>query len=305
MSETLSKVQSYQPCNLCGDTKGTLFQSKKDDSKNRSEFNRTRATRFSAHSSSRLLSSLVKCLNCKLIRVEPMPSEEFLLEAYSSAASELHAEPTVFRRKSFERAIAKLDSTLLDKGPLKVLDIGCSSGEFLMVMKQFGCSVYGIEPSDALRKIAVEKNGISVFAGTLPNKKVENESFDLVSMWDVLEHVRDPSRFIADASILLDRGGRLLLNIPMIDTLPARLLRGLWPFYLDVHLYYFSMSNLTQLLSKNGFEVEVIRPYFQTLPVGFLLSRYFPSPLIRYSRILNMIPLTYYMGQRTILARKT
>ena len=77
--------------------------------------------------------------------------------------------------------------------------------------------------------------------------------FDLITLSDVLEHVSEPSQMINDVLQYLRPSGLLLLNLPMIDTLPARFLNKFWPFYLEVHLYYFTIQTINQFLKINGF----------------------------------------------------
>jgi hypothetical protein len=104
-----------------------------------------------------------------------------------------------------------------------------------------------------------------------------------------------------DISKILDTNGILILNLPMIDTFTARLMRFKWPFFLEVHLYYFTKKSIESLLKNNGFKIVQTSRYSQSLSIGYLLNRVFGKD---FPKFLGLIPFRYCMGQRTIIAKK-
>ena len=90
----------------------------------------------------------------------------------------------------------------------------------------------------------------------------------------------------------------------MVDYFPAKLLRGAWPFYLNVHLFYFTRKTIIKLLEKNGFEVIHVKNYWQCLSLGYVLIR---ANLPISPEILKKLrlPVWYYLGQRTVVAKKS
>ena len=92
-------------------------------------------------------------------------------------------------------------------------------------------------------------------------------------MWDVIEHVSDPSDELGRAYRLLKPGGWLAAHTMDIDSLAARLMRGRWPWLMDMHLYYFSQRTLSQMLINNGFDVIWSGAQGRYLRLGYVSSR--------------------------------
>ncbi len=138
-----------------------------------------------------------------------------------------------------------------------LLDVGCATGDFLQHMKQtYGWSVQGVEVSAYAAKLARERYGVDVFTGTLGEACFSENFFDAVTMWDVLEHLHDPSNELKEIYRILKPGGVLALRVPNAASFDARIFGSYWAG-LDAprHLYIFDKETLTHLLSKNGFEV--------------------------------------------------
>ena len=128
------------------------------------------------------------------------------------------------------------------EGTGSVLDVGCASGAFLRLMREAGWSVMrrraigstipaGNESARRRRKI---------FSNACSRRRRLQGGFDLVTMWDVLEHVTHPVEFLSMAACLLRPGGYVVLNVPRIDSPAARLLGRRWPVLLAEHLNYFT-----------------------------------------------------------------
>jgi SAM-dependent methyltransferase len=128
----------------------------------------------------------------------------------------------------------------------RLLDVGCASGSFLEEAAAYGWEVTGVEPSREHFEIAREKlaGKGTLICNTLQEAGLARSSFDVLTLWDVLEHVPDPGGFMARCASFLRPGGYLFLNVPDLDSLPARLLRERWPLFLPEHLNYFNRSSL-------------------------------------------------------------
>jgi hypothetical protein len=138
---------------------------------------------------------------------------------------------------------------------------------------------------------------------TLEEYSRNGKLFDVVSLWDVLEHLSDPKQTLKKIHAMLPSEGLLILNLPMIDTLPARVMGFRWPFYLNVHIYYFTLKTIEALLLETGYEIQGVRRYWQTLSLGYVLNRAGIKLPEKVEDMLN-VPFRYYMGQRTIIVRK-
>ena len=111
--------------------------------------------------------------------------------------------------------------------------------------------------------------------------------------------------------LILLSDGHLIVNYPDYDSWPRKLMGTKWPFFLSVHLFYFTPQSIRQILEKHGFQVVRIEPYFQTLELGYVLERagqifYFAKWVERAVKILGLgqIPFKYYLGQTLVTAKK-
>ncbi|ADG68505.1 Methyltransferase type 12 [Planctopirus limnophila DSM 3776] len=139
-------------------------------------------------------------------------------------------------------------------GSGRLLDVGCGSGGFLTRMKRLGWNVEGIDyASDVARKVQ-ERTGIRVLAGTIPHPELKLSSYDVVSLWHVLEHVPDPRATLSAAADLLAPGGKLVLEVPNIESWSFAEFREDW-FALEAprHLNHFSPKSLAKILPEGRF----------------------------------------------------
>lgn len=139
----------------------------------------------------------------------------------------------------------------------RVLDIGCGSGRFLRAMRSAGWEVAGLELNDETATAARKVHGLAVET-TLD--AFGDQSFDLITITHVLEHIRDPSGMLRRCVSLLKPGGVMAVAVPNIDGWQARLTRENW-FHLDVprHLWHFSEAWLATALRELGFEILATR----------------------------------------------
>ena len=138
--------------------------------------------------------------------------------------------------------------------PSRLLDIGCASGMFLRRAAADGWSVVGVEPSQQLSRLAKENldGRGEIIPTTLQTASLTGAAFDVVTMWDVLEHVPEPAEFLRTAASLLRPGGHLFVNVPDLDSLQARLLGARWPLLLPEHLNYFNRGSLAYCGKQAG-----------------------------------------------------
>jgi hypothetical protein len=133
----------------------------------------------------------------------------------------------------------------------------------------------------------------------------------MVTLWDVIEHLTNPAKVINSIAEILDDEGILLINYPNYDSLIRKLMGKKWPFFLSVHLIYFTPKTIKNFLHSCGFEIIEEKPYWQTLELGYALDRagsYFHlfkllSSISKFLKI-DRIPLKYQMGQTLIIAKK-
>ena len=141
-------------------------------------------------------------------------------------------------------------------GRRSLLDIGCGSGTFIHLASQRGFDAHGMDISERAVRAAREAYGLPVEQGDIGSPAFPERKFDVVTMFHVLEHLADPGRAIDYAASLLDGDGALILQVPNVRSLQARLFRSRW-YGLDVprHIVNFAPRSLELLLSGRGFRI--------------------------------------------------
>jgi cyclopropane fatty-acyl-phospholipid synthase-like methyltransferase len=119
---------------------------------------------------------------------------------------------------------------------------------------------------------AIER-GLCVVQGTTATADLPEEFFDVVTLWDVIEHVGDPLAELRRVHRLLKKGGMVVVHTIDIGSLFARAMGSRWPWLMEMHLYYFSRSTLREVLQEAGFTVLDIRAQGRYLRLGYLMSR--------------------------------
>ncbi len=211
---------------------------------------------------------LRRCQDCELVAVANPPAPEELAIIYSDDAGyhEDWADPTSDAvRREREMARRQLDAVHGASAPGiggTLLDVGCSVGLFLEEARAAGWDVRGVEFNESTARAARQLRGLDVITGSLENADLDDASFDVVTLWDVLEHVPDPLATLRAAARVLDPGGSLWIETPNIDGLFPRVSyragRRLdyWPHPEPPHhLFQFSPRSLAYTLRAAGFEV--------------------------------------------------
>ncbi len=142
----------------------------------------------------------------------------------------------------------------------RVLDIGCGSGQFLGRLAALGYECHGTELSEETGRRAAAVPGLRLHVGPLDRDTFSPESFDLISIWHVLEHLPDPDEVIRNCRRWLAPGGHLMIAVPNIASWQAGLFRGAW-FHLDPprHLQHFDPASLRAILREAGFRTPQFR----------------------------------------------
>lgn len=148
-----------------------------------------------------------------------------------------------------------------------MLDIGCGEGLFLSIARSMGWQAEGVEPSVAASTRAREAHNLLVFTGTLEQAKFPSSHFDVIFMWDVIEHLKNPSEVMNEVNRILKPGGLLLVYTPNYSSLVYIVARFLYKLsvksflknlHTAKHVYFFTPRTLTQLLNKHNFEIKEV-----------------------------------------------
>jgi 2-polyprenyl-3-methyl-5-hydroxy-6-metoxy-1,4-benzoquinol methylase len=222
-----------------------------------------------------------------------MPDAVRLLEAYGAVEDPLYLAEKENRYLTFRRALGLL-------GPpdgRRLLDVGAYCGIFVDVARQAGFAAEGIELSRwAVRE--ARALGLPVRNETLVEAARSGARYDVLTLWDVIEHLADPRRELLAAAELLRPGGEI----------HARALGARWPWLMDMHVVYFDRRTLPRLLEETGFRVVQRRTYTHTVSADYLLRKAgasFPilSPLFRLARRLvpGRLPVPVNLGDNMVV----
>ena len=130
--------------------------------------------------------------------------------------------------------------------------------------------------------LAQKKFGERVYNGTLENAGFADETFDLVALSDLLEHVPSPLSFLKEVWRILKPGGMVMIVTPNAASVTERLMRGKWSHYKSEHLYYFSPTTVETCLVRADFTPVVIKPAPKYLNLEYIVRQFtnYPHPLL-------------------------
>ncbi|MFQ5631113.1 MAG: class I SAM-dependent methyltransferase, partial [bacterium] len=207
--------------------------------------------------------SLVQCQECTLIYLNPRPVEEASAAFYEneeytpfvSAQSTQSGFDKIYQRirkynNSWKRRLIERNTP--EKGSL--LDVGCGTGEFIAEMARSGWQTRGLERDPKAAAYAVGELELDVICGTLDAMPSAPESYDVVTMWHVLEHLYEPHRALVQIRETLKSGGLLVLAAPNANSLDAKFYKENWVAYdAPRHLQHFTLKSLRSLCEMHNF----------------------------------------------------
>jgi 2-polyprenyl-3-methyl-5-hydroxy-6-metoxy-1,4-benzoquinol methylase len=215
----------------------------------------------------------------QILKTHPQPTLDKLGSYYEfeDYISHTDGKRTLFekmyhfiKRKAIRDKVKLINSYQPLKG--KILDIGAGTGDFLLECKNQNWDILGIEPNDKAKGIALGK-GVK-FGDTI--EKLESNSFDVITMWHVLEHVPDVEHQVAELKRLLKPSGTIIIAVPNFKSYDAKYYKEFWAAY-DVprHLWHFSKTAIEKLFDKQNMNLEDIKPmWFDSFYVSLLSEKY-------------------------------
>ena len=216
--------------------------------------------------------TIVQCRRCGLVYTNPRLDNRDILDTYEAVEDRLYVEEREGRVLTFEHHLKPLERLTGRPNGHQLLDVGCHIGVFVEIATRHGWDAWGVDPSHwAVAQAQVQ--GLHVVEGTLETADLPEGAFDVVTMWDVVEHVTDPRRTLGRAYRLLKPGGLLVVHTIDIDSAFARLVGSRWPWLMEMHIYYFSRRTLRAMLEQCGFRMLSDRPQGRYLRLGYLMNR--------------------------------
>jgi SAM-dependent methyltransferase len=201
--------------------------------------------------------TLVRCPACSLVWLShpPKPAEMHLhyTDDYHKLISAAGNAPNRWKQRKADVEKFKTSGALLD--------LGCSSGSFLESMRSDSWKLFGIEMSTETAKRAEAKTGAQVFVGDILDAPFPLKSFDVITCFDVLEHVYEPRQVVEKVATWLKPGGIFYFQVPNIDSAEERVFGTYWHgLELPRHLFHYSPASLRSLAKAAGLEVVLLEP---------------------------------------------
>jgi 2-polyprenyl-3-methyl-5-hydroxy-6-metoxy-1,4-benzoquinol methylase len=267
--------------------------------------------------------TLMHCPGCGLEWLDPQPDDATLgriyrQEYYDAWGVQDDAEATrTLKRSMFRRLLAPVARR---HGPgARLLDCGAALGYLMEEAAAAGLEPYGVELSEFGANAIAERFGPDrIFQGPFEQAefaRVDRDFFDIITMFDFLEHVRDPGAVLAKAFRLLRTGGSLVILTPDAASLSSRVMGPRWLHYKVEHLSYFTPKSLRHYLAREGFRDVRVGRAIKTMNLHYVshqLSKYphpVLTPLITLAHRLSppplrktMFPITF--GEQLAIATK-
>ncbi|MCX6554500.1 MAG: class I SAM-dependent methyltransferase [Candidatus Aminicenantes bacterium] len=280
-------------CPLCGspDSRLRYPASKGKGEAMTAERFRCTSTSLSRHG------DIVQCNRCRLLFSNPQLHPGQVLDIYRAVEDPLYQEEAAARERTFARSLLQLHD--LAKPPGRLLDVGCYTGVFMKTAAAAGWKVTGVELSAWAAAIAQKESLGPVHASALEDAGLEAASFDVITLWDVLEHLSRPVAMLENVRRLLKPGGIVAVSTHRVDSFAARILGGRYPFFMDMHLVHFSKPSLERMLVACGFEVLACRRHERVLRLGYFLDR-----LEARARFLPLRKLFAWLARRRFLRER-
>ena len=215
----------------------------------------------------------------QILKTHPQPTLDKLGSYYEfeDYISHTDGKRTLFekmyhfiKRKAIRDKVSLINSYQPLKG--RILDIGAGTGDFLLECKNQNWDILGIEPNDKAKGIALGK-GIK-FGDTI--EKLESNSFDVITMWHVLEHVPDVEHQVAELKRLLKPTGTIIIAVPNFKSYDAKYYKEFWAaFDVPRHLWHFSKTAIEKLFANQNMNLENVKPmWFDSFYVSLLSEKH-------------------------------
>ena len=244
----------------------------------------------------------VKCKNCHLIYVNPIEKGDKINEAYSQMKS---VDAAIIKESRLRAAESQVELVRKYKDGVHLLDVGCGEGFFLFNASKAGYSAKGVELSRNAAAYARREFGLNVEGKPLEEMQLPENYFDVVTMWQVLEHVPLPLMILKEVHRVLNPGGMLIITTPDIEGMLAKIFQRKWWNVRMLHINQFTTKTLTNILKNAGFKNISSVSYKESISLLMLFI-----PILKYvklykplrdlfslnstlGKIMNKIVLTY------------
>jgi 2-polyprenyl-3-methyl-5-hydroxy-6-metoxy-1,4-benzoquinol methylase len=231
--------------------------------------------------------TLHACPSCRCLFLNPMPGEEEIAGFYpkqywwnskSQGTAILRKLESIYRKVALHDHISFIVRAAGNRRGLDLLDVGCGSGTLLGLLKRRGFQPLGVDFSAEAARVAETENGVRVVVGSLEQARFPDSSFDMVTLFHVMEHVTNPRDVLAEVSRILKPNGAVVLQVPNIDSWQFKAFGAKW-YGLDIprHVIDYSKDSIVRVLSDSGFVPHRIKHFNLRDNAPAFVSSLFPS----------------------------
>jgi len=229
--------------------------------------------------------TLHACPACRCLFLNPMPGNDEIAGFYptqywwtTARRGALKRLESIYRRIALRDHVSFIARAAGTGTGVDLLDVGCGGGTLLGLLKQRGFRAMGVDFSPEAAKVAEEENGVRVVVGSLGEAAFPDQSFDIVTLFHVMEHVTNPRDVLAEVLRILRPNGAIVLQVPNIDSWQFRLFGAKW-YGLDIprHVIDYSRDAILKLLVNAGFVIHRVRHFNLRDNAPALVSSLFPS----------------------------
>ncbi len=265
-----------------------------------------------------------QCTSCKTVMTSPLPTNKQILAHYKQkfetgnyflarqfSSSYLHVYQQfvdILEKKYRERG--------MELGGKRVLDVGCFTGDFLVLLSHKGADVYGSELQKEAVILANKKLPGRIMRSDIASKQFPKKKFDAVTLLGLIEHVTDPVTLLSSTRKILAKNGLLMIQTPNSGSGLASAFGKWWPPLTPIeHIHVFSAKGLRALLEAHGYTDIVIQPHIKWLPIAYVYHQFnnfgthFMIVLKPFGWLLSRLPpyicLPFYGGEMIVTARNS
>lgn len=236
--------------------------------------------------------NVVSCDSCGMVYINPQPTSTELQKFYSTQYWNQHQinlglKPINERiidageKKYFTDLLNWLTSHVPLDAEKRLLEVGCSHAIFCELVAKFGTNVVGVEMDEQIAQSAQKRTGLPIYSGGLAHQEFNNSEFDVICMFDVIEHFSEPKTELERIRLYLKQGGWLYLSTPCRDAPAAKYDVLKWGENKPPeHLFLYSFSDLEKLLNQYGFHVWDARGIYSARM--YILARRDLAPTVSY-----------------------
>lgn len=292
----------FRNCPICNGASSTLFLPATGTTPKSSGQIQVTEKHFGLHG------DIVTCKNCGFAYIGRKQYADTVMSLYKEMHDEVYLQEEKERRRSFIRVIKTIERLRSGKKGT-ILDIGCCTGGLLVEARKRGWQVDGVDPSTWACRMAKRHHGMDIYNGSIESYAPGKQTFDAITMLDVLEHVDNPRLLLNKISRMMKDDGICCIVTPDFGSLTARVLKKRWWGIRLAHLSYFRRKDLEHLFTHAGLGIVGSNTYIRYFSLYYILVRIFPGieHIVSVKNILKRvtIPLIFFDTFELYLKKNT